>query len=257
MASEHVEVEWDINALVSVSTWVHIAVAFDVSQAVATIAELYVDSVSQGNGTVISGTDCSSIIAGDTTHYIGSDGAGAAVDGQLFDWRLWLEDRATLDIATYYELVLTNSWNNALRQNLYKSGQSHINAAFNLSAVLFTENNGPIGFAQDTAAGGVVFGTGIGENYSSPAYTGIGGGVVYDDFLFSYSSVAFSGVPASVIELSGSTSAAAIVYRMRAYDSGLGRTVYWTTEAVDSIGENYTGPGPISDVVVSNVICQR
>ena len=271
LAAEHVEVEWDISALVSVSTWVHMSVAFDVSQAVATIAELYTDSTSRGNGSVISGTDCSSIIAGDTTHYIGSDGTSAAIDGRLFDWRLWLERRTSVQVSDNYQLVQTNSATGAMRQNMYKSGQHHDNAAYNLSSVVWSVVNGPITFAADipanmnqsvgTADGDVTFGVVEADTYSATAYSGTvatpvilaGGGQEF----YAYYGQAFTGAAASLVDLSGTSSAPAFVYRMRAYDSGLGRTVYWTTEAVDPIGDFYTGPGPISDVVVSHVICQR
>ena len=43
-------------------------------------------------------------------------------------------------------------------------------------------------------------------------------------------------------------------YRMRGYDNSLTRIVYWTTAFVDSVGTEYTGPGPLIDIVVSNVI---
>lgn len=45
-----------------------------------------------------------------------------------------------------------------------------------------------------------------------------------------------------------------ITYRMRAVDSTLLRVVYWTTGFVDSAGAAYQGPGPLTDIVVSNVI---
>jgi hypothetical protein len=45
-------------------------------------------------------------------------------------------------------------------------------------------------------------------------------------------------------------------YRMRAYDSTLTRIVFWTSDTIDTLGADYTGPGPITDVVVQNVIGQ-
>lgn len=43
-------------------------------------------------------------------------------------------------------------------------------------------------------------------------------------------------------------------YRMRAYDQTLAREVYWTTVYIDSTGAEYTGPGPLVDIIVSHVI---
>lgn len=43
-----------------------------------------------------------------------------------------------------------------------------------------------------------------------------------------------------------------IVFRMRAFDSGLGRIVYWDASTPDLLGNEYAGPGPLQDVVVSN-----
>jgi hypothetical protein len=53
----------------------------------------------------------------------------------------------------------------------------------------------------------------------------------------------------------GLLDATGVVYRMRAYDSGLAppRYVYWNSVIVDDLGTYYTGPGPISDVVVQNI----
>lgn len=45
------------------------------------------------------------------------------------------------------------------------------------------------------------------------------------------------------------------VYRMRGYDSTEARTVYWDSDTVDATGVNYSGPGPLLNVVVSIVIC--
>ena len=45
-----------------------------------------------------------------------------------------------------------------------------------------------------------------------------------------------------------------VSYRMRANDTTLLRVVYWTTSFVDSTGAGYTGPGPLTDIVVANII---
>jgi hypothetical protein len=47
-----------------------------------------------------------------------------------------------------------------------------------------------------------------------------------------------------------------LVYRMRAADAGLGRLVYWSAPRVDLAGDFYTGPGALSEVIVSNIFTQ-
>lgn len=44
------------------------------------------------------------------------------------------------------------------------------------------------------------------------------------------------------------------VYRMRALDTTLTVPVYWSSLVLDSAGRDYTGPGPLTGVVVSNII---
>jgi hypothetical protein len=46
----------------------------------------------------------------------------------------------------------------------------------------------------------------------------------------------------------------AFTYRMRGYDTTLARFVYWTASEVDGTGSNYTGPGPLQDIVVQNTV---
>lgn len=45
-----------------------------------------------------------------------------------------------------------------------------------------------------------------------------------------------------------------VTYRMRANDGTLGYPVYWESVAIDALGNDYSGPGPLTDVVVSEVI---
>lgn len=43
-------------------------------------------------------------------------------------------------------------------------------------------------------------------------------------------------------------------YRMRAHDTTLGRHVFWSATTVDSAGTSYGGPGPLTDVVIQNIV---
>jgi len=45
------------------------------------------------------------------------------------------------------------------------------------------------------------------------------------------------------------------VFRMRAFDSSLDRTVYWYSLVIDSDGTDYPGAGPLTDIVISVVVC--
>jgi len=40
------------------------------------------------------------------------------------------------------------------------------------------------------------------------------------------------------------------LYRMRAFDAGLSRMVYWNANSIDTLGAQYVGPGPLSGSVV-------
>lgn len=43
-------------------------------------------------------------------------------------------------------------------------------------------------------------------------------------------------------------------YRMRAFDTTLAVVVFWSSAQVDSAGSDYSGPGPLQDIVVQNVV---
>lgn len=47
-----------------------------------------------------------------------------------------------------------------------------------------------------------------------------------------------------------------VLYRMRAKDTTLSRYVFWTTTEIDDTGAEYTGPGPLLDIVVQDVLGQ-
>jgi hypothetical protein len=43
-------------------------------------------------------------------------------------------------------------------------------------------------------------------------------------------------------------------YRMRAYDTTLAVAVYWNSGSVDVGGDDYVGPGPLTGIVVVNIL---
>jgi hypothetical protein len=44
------------------------------------------------------------------------------------------------------------------------------------------------------------------------------------------------------------------LYRMRAKDTSFPRIVYWNATSIDGTGAHYTGPGPLVDIVLVNVL---
>jgi hypothetical protein len=63
-----------------------------------------------------------------------------------------------------------------------------------------------------------------------------------------------SSTSSAAISGSAIGSGGALVYRMRGYDGTLGYSVYWISVSIDTSGAQYTGPGPLSNIVVYNVI---
>lgn len=46
----------------------------------------------------------------------------------------------------------------------------------------------------------------------------------------------------------------ALIYRMRARDATLASIVFWSAPEVDAVGAFYTGPGPLTDIVVQMIL---
>lgn len=56
------------------------------------------------------------------------------------------------------------------------------------------------------------------------------------------------------VSASGGGKDAPLLYRMRGFDQGLGKDVYWTAQLLDYEAAYYTGGGPVLDVKVFKVI---
>lgn len=54
--------------------------------------------------------------------------------------------------------------------------------------------------------------------------------------------------------LLGGGGGSSVTYRMRGYDGTLARLVFWTAESIDDTGAEYTGPGPLTDIVVQMIV---
>lgn len=312
-ADEHNEVTFALTGLVSAATWVHIALTCDISAASATQFELFVDTVSQGNGSVTSGTDCSSIPTADAAMFLFGDGTDG-VDGSIFDFRGWIDIRTGTEISDNWELTFINSPGEAgLGYNFYTGGPAvgtesglfdsrrHVNTSGEEG--VFTETAGPIAEDADEPPG-IDLQVGVADaraDINGPAtalpptsdsaeatdgtiVTGLQGGTLPQDMPFFsgegfqdvhpasiqshmqggtlpqdmpyFSDFAFEAVNGVLEQLSGTAQQAAFIYRMRATDTTLAREVYWRSQLIDEFGNDYTGPGPLTSVVVSAVICQ-
>lgn len=94
-------VSWDYT--LTSATWFHVAIVVDVSQAVATQMELYINGSTQGNGDVGGDDSATSIQDNASTFNIGAsgDGAGTPVDsydGLIDDVRVWNDIRTSTEI---------------------------------------------------------------------------------------------------------------------------------------------------------------
>jgi hypothetical protein len=273
LVDQHCEIEWDVDAIIAAAAWDHLAILVDISQPVATIAELVANGVSQGNGSVISGTDCSSIAAPDNGFYIGRDPLGSdALDGLLFCSRLWPATlRTVAQIAANYMFPFNDSSQSGLSMELWKGGQHHWNGSVNSASGDGDWATGPTTsptFAADvppniTSESGDIPARLINDGPSDT------NGVLPTEFnhnalparVFDDGPGDQSGVlpveynlnvaGGELITAESGLLISGVQFRMRAYDSTLGRIVYWNAPSTDAGGSYYSGPGPLSDVVVS------
>jgi len=52
----------------------------------------------------------------------------------------------------------------------------------------------------------------------------------------------------------GDTKIIGPTYRMRGFDDTLEKLVFWTSAVIDNAGDAYGGPGPLSDIVIQQVL---
>ena len=91
--------------------WYHLAVTCTIANATATTFLLYIDTVSQGNGTAAVSGNCSSInnSTGDFTIGAFNEGASAFFDGMIDDVRVWNDVRTSTEIADNYNIELVGN----------------------------------------------------------------------------------------------------------------------------------------------------
>ena len=90
---------------VGTGTWVHIAITCDVSNAVATEFELFVNTVSAGNGSVALDDTAGAVFNGTADFNIGAlnNTAGSFYDGLICDVRVWSDIRTQAEIAANWK----------------------------------------------------------------------------------------------------------------------------------------------------------
>lgn len=271
-AAQHSDIEWDISAYVSIGVLVHIAIAIDISQPTATQEVCYINGVSIGNGTIISGTGISGMAVANNGYRIGADWAGGnGVDGLLKDFRLWGDLRTAGEISANYQHFFASSTSQSpLLLNLWKAGDHHFSSVATTVSGFMTDwsalSSSPPALVLDSPTGwtsdrGDVKARAIPSD--GPNDPSIG----YEYFVHNMVAreVPANGpnaptlnyeynhhvAAATIITTESGAGAGGVKFRMRAFDSTLGRIVYWNAPDTDPLGASYSGPGPLSDIVVS------
>lgn len=95
------------------ATWVHIALTCNTGNVSATTFELFINGVSQGNGSGVVGHDIATINNTVGALTIGTTGENTLYfDGQLDDIRLWNDVRTSTEISTNKSRLLTGAESN-------------------------------------------------------------------------------------------------------------------------------------------------
>ena len=95
----------------STGTWYHVAITVDVSNAVATQFEFFIDGSSLGNGSVISDDSATAIYNSTAILTIGAtnEGAAALFDGKSDEVRLWDDIRTGTEITNNKSIELVGN----------------------------------------------------------------------------------------------------------------------------------------------------
>ena len=228
----------------SAGVWGHFVGVFD---AAAQELRLY------KNGLLVAGpvaTTATAIFDSSADFVVGGrDGApaGETWNGFISDVRVWSEARSAADILANYQLRIATATNleasyffddDALDQTANDNDLSTVGSP------TFAEGEVPGfegGFHDEGIAGGIEGGP---FNYFEGGFhdEGIAGGIEGGPLNY------FEG---GVVNPSAPEAVAVLPNRMRADDATLGRPVYWDSAIIDSLGDDYTGPGPLTDIVLS------
>lgn len=101
------------NVTLTAGVWYHVALTIDTGEASATTFELYVDTVSQGNGTAANAGNVTTIDNTSSALYLGADyNTSNLLNGYLDDVRIWNDVRTSTEIEDNYDTELTGSESN-------------------------------------------------------------------------------------------------------------------------------------------------
>ena len=107
------------------------------------------------------------------------------------------------------------------------------------------------GFAFDSASTGDEISWPSGDGGSGPYVMGGDGG---DEQNFPSGNGGLGPYVVSKFDYTALGVDTGVVFRMRGFDTTLAVHVYWNLIEVDADGSEYSGPGPLTNIVVSNIL---
>ena len=267
---------------ISQDTPTHIVLTFDSGAATADDQyELFKNGTSQGNGSLVSGSVLSGTFDSDGPFQIGG-GSGDTQNAdsvQFFDVRFY--DAIVDPTTTTYKQLLTNpSGTSNLQLNVFR-GTSEERWTANSGSVQDASTNGNnLSITYQATADCPLEVDGewpTDAYYTSETWTDadlvVGGPSAegarpYDkayraeDGYYQTGTVDVNPIPDSLVYRADNANYASIApgpgggleYRMRGYDTTLTQTVFWASDHVDSTAADYGGPGPVTNIVVHNVL---
>jgi len=131
---------WDID--LGTGTWKHLALTCDVGQASATTFELFLNAVSQGNGSADSSANISSITNSSAIFAIGSGGDLASIryfDGQMDEVRIWNDIRTSTEISDNYNVELIGNETNLVAYYPFEALAISVNVAPYVQSATFSQ----------------------------------------------------------------------------------------------------------------------
>jgi hypothetical protein len=264
---------------ISQDTPTHIVLTFDVSVVTADDQyELFKNGTSQGNGSLVSGSVLTGTFDSDGPFQIGG-GSGDTQNAdsvQFFDVRFY-DAVVAPTTTTYKQLLASPSTETNLQLNLFR-GTSEERWTANGGDVIDASTNGnDLGITYQATAdcpleangewptdayytgettedADLVVGgpSAEGARPYDKAYRAEGGyyqanvvdGFIGDSEVYRATDANYASIATGV----------GLEYRMRGYDTTLTQTVFWASDHVDSTAADYGGPGPVTNIVVHDVL---
>ena len=209
--------------------WYHLAAVF--ISATPTV-QFYVDGVASGTPVALGGTG--SAFNNTAAFVVGNldGGSASATDnfrGLIDMVKVYDDERSAGEIAAEYLLDPVV--------------ESNLVAGYKFEDDLVDVSGNGNTLANDNVGFGSEFGNASELNNGSRL---IGGNSKGGNFNYYASSITGDSA--------GGGGGAPVIFRMRGIDGTLGYPVYWNSDVVDTPGADYAGPGPLTDVVLSEKI---